>query len=1699
MADASQRWERIYDAVPLATVPGHFAAMSGSPFMIQYLSEVLRRVPRGGRALETGIGSGYGSVWLSLRGVEAEGIDYSPVIVERSRQINSILAGRAKFELGDLFHLHDKNVRRYDVIHSQGVFEHFSPHQIKAALAQQVACADHVVFSVPSCNYPFDPEFGDERLLPIEEWASILDSFKVEELRYYGDPRLGGQEQILCVLNGQPIDDELLALMHPGPKPYKPGISAIVHTRNEAQRIGDCLRSLVNFVDEIIVCDMDSEDSTVDIASQFTDNIMRHPLIANFDQSRNASAMRAQHSWILYVDADERASERLGRKLREIALSDPEDFDGLLIPFRHHFAGHWMRSMYPGYTAPRLLRNSKFIFNSRLHSGAQVDGPVIALGADDPDMALTHYSFDSLSHYLDKLNKYTDGESLNMWRDGQAYHWQSAIGHFVHDFRDYFERGQGGQDQVHGFMYAFNSAFYRFHQHSKLYERRFHNNQATDWEKSVPADMEEMLVYMLRLCRQKPRPRVRQIEVIDDPRAAGLLWTGPVLDRSGYGDESRNLLMALDQAGTPVAAQSLPWGEDASLADRDARRLKELNELPVLPGFTQIVHTFGSHLERHPLAGLAIGRTVFETDRLPREWVDKCNKMDAVWVPSEFNRKTFTDAGVQATKIQIVPECFDAGLYRDLPTRQKLAKLKDNHPAVRESARSHDFVFLSVFDWTLHKAWDVLFRAFLTEFGPADGAQLVLKVWSSNGYTDEQIREQAREFVSAELGVDLDTDPRVRFVQEYLSETDLRNLYVASHAYVLPSRGEGWGRPYMEAMACGLPTIATGWGGNTEFMTPENSFLIDSRLVAVPERGWREVVTYKGHRWSEPDASHLQKMLRQIFTERDHAASIGAKAREYVLSHYSREAVGPVIAETLQACRSGEGTRDEGSEPSKETTVRLRWEGAMFRQHSLGHVNRELCLGLLNTGVELSIVPTEPDDFSPMDVPALIPLAERCFAPLSGAADVHVRHGFPPRFEAPGEGCFVLMQPWEYGYIPNEWVRGIAANVAEVWCNSGYVRDVYLNSGVPEEKLHLVPLGIDPEVFRPDVLPFIFTDEPGASRLSSSTLSRKQEEVATPFVFLFVGGTLNRKGFDILLDAYLKAFSAYDDVVLVVKDTCVNTVYQGQNHREQLIELAADEVRPKIVYIDAELPASELAGIYSIADCLVAPYRGEGFCLPVLEAMACGTPVIVPLGGPTDDFVDETVGWQVPARRVPFGDGKVGQWECAGPTWMLEVGVDDLARQMRAVAADRKECEPRGQAASERARTSWTWEKSVEKVRERLIVLQAASGSPLTFPKVGNLPLSDSMEAGNPATTNTAGIPRQPTLSLCMIVKNEERVLGDCLASIRPYVDEMIVVDTGSTDRTVAIAEEHGAKVFHFPWTESFSEARNESIAHATGDFILWMDADDTIPPECGEQLRNTILLTEDKVTGLMMQVRIPPAPGESGLTVVDHVKIFRNGLGLKFTGRIHEQLLEGIYQADGEVCRTDLYVVHSGYDYSVEGQKGKRVRDLRLLELDLSERPDHPFVLFNIGMTAFHMKEFPKAKETLERCLKMSGPNESILRKVYAMLGGSELELGNLQYARERIEQGLKIYPRDPELLFRAGIIYHECGELPLAEQSYLRLLNDHEIGHIDSIDISMTTYKAHHNLGVIYRDMGRLNEADRHWRIAGQQEKEFLIISGT
>jgi len=357
--------------------------------------------------------------------------------------------------------------------------------------------------------------------------------------------------------------------------------------------------------------------------------------------------------------------------------------------------------------------------------------------------------------------------------------------------------------------------------------------------------------------------------------------------------------------------------------------------------------------------------------------------------------------------------------------------------------------------------------------------------------------------------------------------------------------------------------------------------------------------------------------------------------------------------------------------------------------------------------------------------------------------------------------------------------------------------------------------------------------------------------------------------------------------------------------------------------------------------------------------------------------------------------------------------------------------------------------------------------------------------------------PARPKLSLIMIVRDCARTLPACLESIRPWVDEMIVVDTGSVDETERIVESFEGKLFHFPWCDDFSAARNESLRHATGESVFWMDADDTIPLECGRGLRSLVYSPIDpSVLGFVVKVHCPVSAEHGGgvpqMTIVDHVKLFRNRPELRFDRRIHEQVLGPMRRLGGQVVPTNLYVVHSGADQSPAGQRRKCERDLRILKLELAEQPDHTFTLFNLGMTCSQLADvcegspdlwLAEAADYLRRSIRHAAPQDSHVRKAFALLVSVEMRRGNHEKALEACRQGRALLPCDVELCFFEGRLLHEMGRLEEAWSAYLRVLAPDDEWHLTSIDRDLKGFKVHQNLAAVAECLGNLAEARRQW----------------
>jgi tetratricopeptide (TPR) repeat protein len=580
------------------------------------------------------------------------------------------------------------------------------------------------------------------------------------------------------------------------------------------------------------------------------------------------------------------------------------------------------------------------------------------------------------------------------------------------------------------------------------------------------------------------------------------------------------------------------------------------------------------------------------------------------------------------------------------------------------------------------------------------------------------------------------------------------------------------------------------------------------------------------------------------------------------------------------------------------------------------------------------------------------------------------------------------------------------AEADEVWVPSNFVRESYVQSGLSPERVVVVPHGVNPMRFRPGVPPL---------RLATSKRFR----------FLFVGGTLFRKGADILLETYLRCFTAEDDVCLVIKDAGTTSFYRGQGLGETIRALQQDPSNPEILYLEGEWPHDEIAALYTACHCLVHPYRAEGFGLPIAEAMACGLAVIVPDYGACLDFCDPTVSRLLPVMEARSALSRLGELETVdSPRW-AEVDRDALASAMLDAVANPKEARRLGLRASEKILREFNWARAAERIAQRLDALAV------------------SKPRSAPAPTKRA---RGPRLSVAMIVRNEATYLRSCLESVQCLADQVVVVDTGSTDNTVAIAEELGAEVHHFEWTDDFAAARNESLRHATGAWILVLDGDEWLDPASHETVRR--LIGGEEMHGYLVRIlNYTAAIGDAEIVEHQTLRLFPNHPELRFQGRDpHAQLRALSDEARLTLCSSDVILHHEGYRPQILAAKQKHARNRVSLEREVRNAPNDPFAAFNLGLTYNLLGRHADAERELLRSLALSvRETSSSERPSYVVTACLQLAVavfrqGRYEEAAGYAEQVIALAPDASDAYVTLGSALLRLGRLEQAAEAYLK-----------------------------------------------------------
>ncbi len=338
----------------------------------------------------------------------------------------------------------------------------------------------------------------------------------------------------------------------------------------------------------------------------------------------------------------------------------------------------------------------------------------------------------------------------------------------------------------------------------------------------------------------------------------------------------------------------------------------------------------------------------------------------------------------------------------------------------------------------------------------------------------------------------------------------------------------------------------------------------------------------------------------------------------------------------------------------------------------------------------------------------------------------------------------------------------------------------------------------------------------------------------------------------------------------------------------------------------------------------------------------------------------------------------------------------------------------------------------------------------------------------------------RPSLSACMIVKNEEKFLPQCLKSIKDAVDEIIIVDTGSTDRTVEIAHSFGAKVYHHPWKNSFSEARNHSLHYATCDWVLQIDADETLELEDVPLLHDIISTCPYDAILVAIYSELPGCVSKHYFT-----RIFRRGKA-RYEGIVHNQLV-----FEGEVLPSEIKLRHYGYNLSEEDMKKKYKRTGDLLRQQLAENPKNIFALANLIRNYRNELDYEQVIAHGEKALAtFGGQTEQHVRnqmqRIYVDYAYGLIRTQRWDKAEEICKTALKDNVDFLDVLFLMGGIYLEKRQFGDALNYFRKYLIAKEkdskqpSANLLIVDTYDSEHRAYNNIGECYKNLGMPNEAE-------------------
>lgn len=349
---------------------------------------------------------------------------------------------------------------------------------------------------------------------------------------------------------------------------------------------------------------------------------------------------------------------------------------------------------------------------------------------------------------------------------------------------------------------------------------------------------------------------------------------------------------------------------------------------------------------------------------------------------------------------------------------------------------------------------------------------------------------------------------------------------------------------------------------------------------------------------------------------------------------------------------------------------------------------------------------------------------------------------------------------------------------------------------------------------------------------------------------------------------------------------------------------------------------------------------------------------------------------------------------------------------------------------------------------------------------------------------------QRPTLGAIMIVKDEEERIASILSDIEGIVDEIVVVDTGSQDKTVEIARSYGAKVGFFAWCNDFSAARNKSIELAESDYLFWLDADDRVNTENQRKIPELKKdLRPGKDRGYLL--RVINQVGEASSLIALQLRIFPNRKNIMFEGRIHEQILPSMERSGIKIENMEIIIDHAGYrDNKTIEDKARR--NLEILLDELHEGRLDANHLFRIAMSYYSLNEYEKCLEYMKRARQDHG-NENWYKYSFIVIAECNARLSMTENALQELRQAARVFPETGILFYFLGTLCLQTGRIEEAISA---------LGKAVSLGVTIDTFPLPSDIqemmpfyyGIAMEKAGKIGEAIKAYRASLRVNAQFI-----